>query len=36
MTHDRAILLGSHQLNKGLEVTAKDDAIIEIHITRDE
>lgn len=36
VTHDRAMLLATHELNKGLEVTSKDDAIVDIHITQDE
>ena len=30
------MLLSSHELNKGLEVNSREDAIADIHITQDE
>jgi len=36
VTHDRAILLSTHELIKGLEISSKDVAIVEIYITSDE
>ena len=33
VTHDRALLLASHELVKGVEVASKEDGIVEIHIT---
>lgn len=36
MTHDRAILVATHELNKGIEIHSKEDAISNLHITSDE
>jgi hypothetical protein len=36
VTHDRALLLSTHELIKGVDISSKDDAIVEIFITSDE
>jgi hypothetical protein len=36
MTHDRALLLSTHELIKGLDISSKEDAIVEMFITSDE
>ena len=36
VTHDRALLLSTHELIKGLEISSKEDGIVEIFITSDE
>lgn len=36
VTHDSALLLAAHELNKGIEVHSREDAINDIHITSDE
>ena len=36
VTHDRALLLATHELIKGLEISSKEDSIVEIFITSDE
>jgi len=36
VTHDRAHLLSTHELNKGVEVSSKEDSIVEINFLQDE
>jgi hypothetical protein len=36
VTNDRALLLSTHELIKGLDISSKEDAIVEIYITSDE
>jgi hypothetical protein len=36
VTQDRALLLSTHELIKGLDISSKDDAIVELFITSDE